>query len=362
MRMYNRHRMTGTKRRIVPYVFPESFGGQAHTLITTADDRLLVTGTNTSGQLGLGHKSPVPTFVQVTGIADIKKTAEAAQCSFVLTNSGILYAAGTVADNQWGSPGFSRALVFTQILTGVKDVWAYEGDTWVLKTDNTLWGSGANSYSQLSGNGAKSVFTQMATNVADMAMGVFHSTILKLDGTIWAVGNNSSGQLGTGDTVNKTAWVQVAQGITGAASVYATYQCGFILTSDGQLYGTGNKAYGELGLGHINTLSSYTQLLTEVPGRIVQVAPGRIHVAVLYENGDLYTCGNASAYKLGTGSLTATYLFTKVATDVVQVGCTSNATLITKQDGTVWGVGATEGFGLGAGTSQAFVKALNALT
>ncbi len=77
--------------------------------------------------------------------------------------------------------------------------------TLILKTDGTLWATGANTNGQL-GDGTTTnrlVPVQIMTGVANMFAGGYHTLILKTDGTLWATGTNGSGQLGDGTNFDR---------------------------------------------------------------------------------------------------------------------------------------------------------------
>jgi len=77
-----------------------------------------------------------------------------------------------------------------------------------------------------------------------------HSLFLKSDGTVWATGANTDGQLGDGTTVNKSTPVQVLN-LSGVSAVSAGYLHSLFLKSDGTVWATGANFFGQLGDGTI---------------------------------------------------------------------------------------------------------------
>jgi len=81
----------------------------------------------------------------------------------------------------------------------------------VLKTDGTLWATGANDYGQRGYGTTANISTsvQIMTDVASVVAIGRSTMILKTDKTLWATGLNDYGQLGTGSTSNISIPVQV---------------------------------------------------------------------------------------------------------------------------------------------------------
>ncbi|HHQ8876410.1 TPA: hypothetical protein ACSVTF_004006, partial [Clostridioides difficile] len=121
------------------------------------------------------------------------------------------------------------------------------GDTsYILKNNNTLWGSGNNEVGQLGLDDIanRNVFTRMTIeNIRDIACGDNYIIVLKNDDTIWGTGNNNYGQLGLDSTRNVTSFnqlnVNVEKIICGKVHT-------FIMKKDKTIWGTGNNDYGQL--------------------------------------------------------------------------------------------------------------------
>ena len=81
--------------------------------------------------------------------------------------------------------------------------------------------------------------------------GVEHTIQLRSDGTLWTTGANSSGQLGDGTTINRMAPVQVGlfSNATNWVAVAAGDDHTLALKADGSLWAWGNNAKGQLGDG-----------------------------------------------------------------------------------------------------------------
>lgn len=80
--------------------------------------------------------------------------------------------------------------------------------------------------------------------------------------------------------------------------------------------------------------------------RIKKIQSGVLHIALLYDNGELYTRGEGSLGRLGTGNSTANYTsWTLVQQDVKDVWCGAACTLVLKNDNTFLHVGQNNIFG-----------------
>ena len=126
-------------------------------------------------------------------------------------------------------------------------------DSFVVKSDGSLWSWGWNQYGQL-GNGAT---TNQATpqkvpalsNVIDVAAGYDHTIALRNDGTVWAWGDNSTGELGDGTFVSHSSPAQVP-GLTNVAAIAAGRNYSLAVRSDGTVWAFGaHGAGGILGSG-----------------------------------------------------------------------------------------------------------------
>nr|POF13324.1 rcc1 repeat-containing protein c10f6.04 [Quercus suber] len=61
------------------------------------------------------------------------------------------------------------------------------------------------------------------------------------------------------------------------------------------LYACGSNGCGQLGLGHTDDTSNPSHVQVHDESSITQIAAGGNHILVLFDNGDVYTCGKGSA-------------------------------------------------------------------
>ena len=206
--------------------------GYSHSLILKKDGTVFATGYNGDGQLGIGAKGTNKNiFTQVkktsgTSVANAVTIAAGDYHSIILINDGTVMVAGSNSHGQLGigESGYGKGKdLFTQVENNVILIAAGSAHSLILKADGTVWSTGFNYNGQL-GVGKpetgydKDSFTQAkqksaaVNNVHAIVSGGFHSFILKKDGTIWVTGWNNKGQLGIGKSGDDSEELIFAQG------------------------------------------------------------------------------------------------------------------------------------------------------
>lgn len=277
------------------------------TIILKNDGTVWGIGNNTNGIFGLGHSNPLYQLTQlpIDNVKAIRTEYSIGASIYILKNDGTVWVAGYNRYGQLGLGDTTNRNVFTQVdVEDVKDVQCGWNHMMVLKNDNSLWVCGGNASGQLGLNNKTStkVLTEVTTNVSDIkqiSCAGENSYIVKNDGTLWIAGRNWMGQLGMGLNY-KTNWLVFTQNtkVSNVRKIIAFDQASIIITHDNQIYATGSNSYGLFGLGHSNSLFTYTKLNI---------------------------------------------------TDVKQINLVSNMMIVLKNDGTVWGTGKNYGGQLGLG-------------
>ena len=133
-------------------------------------------------------------------------------------------------------------------MSGAKAVAAGQWYSLAIKTDDTLWAWGHNSWGQLADGtwNWRSTPVQVLTGVAAVAVGANRTLALKTDGTLWAWGNNNQGQIGDGTTAVRNTPIQV---LTGVAAMASGGWHSLALKTDGSLWAWGSNFDGQLGDG-----------------------------------------------------------------------------------------------------------------
>ena len=202
--------------------------GGWHTIILKNDNTVWATGSNGNGQLGLGDNFNRNTFVQIM-INDVKDIITGHENTLILKNDNTLWGTGYNSSGALGLGDNSNRNTFVEITTDVKDVGASGFLTIILKNDNTLWSTGSNIYGGLGlgNNSNKNTFVEVTTNSINVksihTSGYYGSFILKNDDTLWGTGANWFGQLGLGDDVDRNAFIESTTNVKDINYGYLVY-------------------------------------------------------------------------------------------------------------------------------------------
>ena len=223
--------------------------------------------------------------------------------SYVIRSDGTLWSWGGNRYGELGHDGTTPCQVPVQV--GSDSDWAAVASglsgygKLAIKQGGTLWQWGANEPYYL-GLGGAPVLTPAEvgsdSDWAAIAQGDDDSMAIKQDGTLWAWGSNYYGELGLGDTNPRTVPTQV-----GTDTDWAAVACGFYFTvatkQDGSLWAWGRNDYGQLGLG----TTDEKDVPTEVDGtqQWPAIACGAYHTLAVRANGTLWAWGMNSEGELG---------------------------------------------------------------
>lgn len=129
--------------------------------------------------------------------------------------------------------------------------------------------------------------------------------VIDPSGQVSSVGYNGNGQLGNATTANSTTPQSYKLPTTLRASqLFASFLSGgfglFALTSDGQLYGSGANASGQLG-NATTAAAQTTPVKFQLPAGVkaVYVSPGFRYTFVIGNNNNIYSAGACDAGILG---------------------------------------------------------------
>lgn len=172
------------------------------------DGTVYVTGQNLGGQLGIpGSASGCTSPAKIPNFIDIVDISCGASHTVYLKNDGTAYAAGSNSKGQLGLGHFNptNAPVKIASLTGVKEIQCGYEHSLILTGDGTAYTCGGNTCLQL-GNGAVSTAklekpTAVLTGVDHIVTGYANNIFFMSDGTMQACGYNSAGQCGAGSHV-----------------------------------------------------------------------------------------------------------------------------------------------------------------
>ena len=286
----------------------------------TADKKLYAWGDNTSGALGDGTTQNRNSPVQIGSSSWL--TVAAGQYNAIgITITGALFTwgagsngSGAIGDGTTiskSSPVQIGTSSWTMVAAGGADATNSQVD-YGITIDGRLfaWGSGAGG---ILGDGttiSKSSPVQVAvypggvptfSSFSIVAAGVSHVMAITTAGTLWAWGSNSQGQLGDPAYafVTRLSPIQIGSNSWSAVSCGDTHT--IAIDSLGKLYGMGNNAIGQLGLGDASNRSSPTQIGT---GSWVSVSAGLNHSTAIDTQQNLWGWGNNSQGQLGDSTTT----------------------------------------------------------
>ena len=233
----------------------------------------------------------------------------------------------------------------------IKQISSGNAYSMLLTTDGSLYatGSGSDGRTGLGDTVKRMAFVNVLDDVVQVACGNNYTLVVKNDGSLWGCGFNGNGQLGLSDTADRLTFTEIT---TGVKQVACGYSHSVILKTDGTVWACGFNTYGQLGLGNTTNKKTFTKVTTNV-SNVKQIACGENHTVMLKTDGSLYSCGRNGSGQLGLSSTTDKTTFTKITTnvnnDVKQVACGKTNVFILKNDGSVWACGYNTNSFLGVG-------------
>ena len=289
-----------------------------------AQDELLASGSNLSGQFGLGTTGFASGPVSIS--TDAVGFAAGAGRTFLIKADGTLWASGSNDEGQLGDGTTTSRSSPVQIAGEVAAV-AAGTRTLILKKDKSLWwipGFTGSQPVQIAANVKRAAagfyrlayiteseelwtirveqgsfpdlpeLTNVATDVAAVALGRAHTLFVKKDGTLWGWGSNFHGQLG--DPISQGDRTDTPVKVTdGVRDVAADGDSSFFIKTDGTLWAMGANNSGELGDGTRQSRRVPAQVATEV----VHVSAGDGYTLFLKRDGTAWGMGSTRSGQLG---------------------------------------------------------------
>jgi len=240
------------------------------TVAIKTNGTLWSTGYNYYGGLGLGDKIQTNTFQQEVGLdTDWSFVVGGAYHVVAIKTNGEMWGVGRCYDGELGLGSRINVTEYTQIDTGNwSKIACGAWHTMAIKSDGSLWFTGVTNLGQ-SGLGPGVipgqrllVLTQVGSGAdyADVSCGQVESYIVKANGTLWGTGENYSGQLGVGDEILRDVFVQEVGLDTDWSRVFGGWGSIFALKSDNTLYSAGGNYAGTLGLGDYDDRNVFTKV------------------------------------------------------------------------------------------------------
>ena len=139
----------------------------------------------------------------------------------------------------------------------------------------------------------------------------------------------------------------------------------FLLMADGSIRGMGRNDHGQLATGDTNTIDLPVTVDLPSLSPVVKICTGRSHTLVLFQNGEVWGCGSNAFGQLGLGSgkaITKDIMkFTKITfpsddSVIRDIACGYDFSLVCSSTGKMYSFGHPEYGVLGRGDDGRFIK------
>jgi len=296
--------------------------GHSEMMLLSEDGRVWVAGENKNGQLGLGHKNPVPTptELKVDGVEKFRKGIIGVNTGALIAESGELY-----------TFGFGGSA-----LQGIGCLGHGDGESYLTpKLVESLVEDGC--------------------QVEDIALGESHTTVLTTEGEVLTTGASDYGRLGNGETSEDTLYFDAVEILPSETITQIAGGESFTLalTNEGVIYGWGKNAKGQLGTGYGMAVDMYAMEQIPTPMEddelvnrtVTKIAAGTNHSACVTSGGELFWWGSSL-------HLEPVRVAEVLHTKIIDVACGLDYTLALSEDHELYafGVGKTGVLGVGPDT------------
>ena len=250
-----------------------------HVAAISNDGKLYTWGLNSNGQLGDATTSNSNVAKEITNIKNVIDVGTGYRSTVCTTKEGQVFGAGYNTNNELGTGTIKNG--FRKIdIDNVKKVLVNEQSMLIIKNDKTLWALGIGGNGQ-QGDGEttnNTVPTQVKSpdgkgfleNVKDVGTSWYGFFALTEDDKLYAWGNNAQGQLGLGDTTNRNLPTEVKDkdGNNLGSKVALLQQTPgnhsvILVMKDGSLYGSGQTSNKLFGLANGNNKTIFEPIFEQ---------------------------------------------------------------------------------------------------
>ncbi len=277
------------------------------------DDSLWCWGKNDHGQVGNGNTLPQDWPVQVTALGNtVAQAATSNDFACALKLDGSLWCWGANDFGQLGDGLTQDSLIPVHVATLGNDVAAISAGfvhACALKTDDTVWCWGNNSYGEI---GIGSFVTPQPTpqqilvvpTAKKVSAGGFFTCAIDSSDKLFCWGDNGDGHLGIGNYDNQHTPIEVTTLGTGVIEVDTSVRAACAIKTGGAVWCWGWQEHGRLGNG--STAAAGQPLPVTVSGPLGSGGAARVHLAegagcAVTPASELY-CWGAGGFLDGTGA------------------------------------------------------------
>lgn len=232
-------------------------------------------------------------------------------------------------------------------------------NTFAIKKDGTLWACGSNEYGSLGVNSESKIYNYFHqigedTNWKKVAPSYLFTVALKENGTIWAWGQNDASQLGNrSKNEYELAPIQVGEASNWIDVATTSNKTAFAIKEDGTIWGWGLNVSSIIVADKcVKTVYLPTQISDDKDW--IRIEAGNNHVIAQKKDGTLWTWGDGSVGQLGNnGEKMETNVPFQVSKDkFIDFTAGYAVSYAVKADGTLWAWGRNNYGQLGDGTTE----------
>lgn len=288
------------------------------TWVLTESGNVYGVGENSFGQLGVGHFNDTTAVVRMNmptgGVTFRAMSVDGPHITFMGTDNQV-YGVGANWVGQLGSGAFGNTATIQkfQLPAGLtaKSWQADDENTYVLASDNRVYGAGANNFGQLGiGSSGTNFATPQLFNLPagvtakSMVMDGGLTIVIGSDGNAYMAGRNDFGAIGNNTRIHVASPIRYAipAGKTvidaGTSSYYV-----HVITADKEIWGSGTNWNGNIGDG--TTAERLVPVRTQWPSSVTPIAitSGAENPYVLTDTGEMWGWGNNVDGRLGNGAM-----------------------------------------------------------
>lgn len=300
-----------------------------HYTIIDSDHKVFTFGKNEYGQLGIGNRNDQELPVKIENLPPIVETSVGNKFTLFLDDKGFVLVSGKIGIFETVVP---QKIIEVSNISKISSGW---GHCLLLGNDGSVFSFGWNLYGQLGRNGDVSLPSKIEgiPSIKFCCCGDAHSILIDADGGCYSFGENHHGQLGLGDKIHRSKPAKI-YGLPPIVSASCGDYHTILVAEDGIPYGYGGNYLGRLGFN-----SSQKNIL--VPTQIA----GDSEIKQSYCNGsstilqdvdnNFWAFGANEYGELGLGHNNTVKVPTKIITlsDISSVLCFTDSIIFINENG-----------------------------